>query len=668
MATNLNSQQKAAVKYINGPLLVLAGAGSGKTSVITQKIAWLIEECDIPARNIAAVTFTNKAAKEMRERVGKLTETSKLKGLRVSTFHTLGLDIIRHHLQQVNLKRGFSILDSEDCQRILKELTLQANDTSLEMLDLAMHQISDWKNNLVEPAVAMSKAASDGEVRIARLYDRYQQALRTYNSLDFDDLIMLPVLLMKQNNEILDQWQARIRYLLVDEYQDTNQSQYELVRLLVGERQALTVVGDDDQSIYAWRGANPENLATLADDFPTLEVIKLEQNYRSSKRILAAANSVISNNPHVFEKSLWSDFGVGDPIKVVLRPDDEDELDWVVDDLQFQQSAKRLHYKDFAILYRSNHQAKLLELKLQAKGIPYSISGGTSFYSRTEIKDVMAYLRLLVNSDDDNAFLRIINTPRRQIGTSTLQQLSDYATQREGSLFTACSEIGLGQVLTGAPLDRLQKFHQWFSHIQQACYWNDPIPLIREMLEDIDYLGWLIQNASSPKVGESRMKNVEILIDGVSKLIEEDESDEALENAISKMVLRDMLEEQDAEKADDRVQLMTLHAAKGLEFPHVYLLGLEEGILPHQNSIDGETIEEERRLFYVGITRARQYLTITGAATRKQFGEKQNCSPSRFIEELPEEHIRKDGFGNDSPEVAEEKTENARANLKALFS
>lgn len=668
MLDNLNPQQKAAVKYIDGPLLVLAGAGSGKTSVITRKIAWLIEDCGIPARNIAAVTFTNKAAKEMRERVGKLTEKSKVKGLRVSTFHTLGLDIIRHHLHQLDLKKGFSILDQEDCLRILKELTLQANDTSLEMLDLAMHQISDWKNNLVEPAVAMSTASSDGEVRIARLYDRYQQALRTYNSLDFDDLIMLPVVLMRQNAEILSQWQSRIRYLLVDEYQDTNQSQYELVRLLVGERHALTVVGDDDQSIYAWRGANPENLATLTNDFPTLNVIKLEQNYRSSKRILAAANAVIANNPHVFEKSLWSDFGVGDPIKVVRRPDDEDELDWVVDDLQFQQSAKRMHYKDFAILYRSNHQAKLLELKLQAKGIPYAISGGTSFYSRTEIKDVMAYLRLLINSDDDNAFLRIINTPRRQIGTATLQQLSDYASEREGSLFEACSELGLAQQLSGAAAGRLQKFHQWFSQLQQACYWNDPIPLIREMLEDIDYLGWLVQNASSVKVAEGRMKNVEILIEGLAKLIEEDESDDALESAISKMVLRDMLEEQDAEKADDRVQLMTLHAAKGLEFPYVYLLGLEEGILPHQNSIDGETIEEERRLFYVGITRARHYLTLTGAATRKQFGEKQSCSPSRFLEELPEEHIRRDGFGQDSPEAAEEKAENARANLKALFS
>ncbi|MCL4165654.1 UNVERIFIED_CONTAM: hypothetical protein GTU68_011754, partial [Idotea baltica] len=363
------------------------------------------------------------------------------------------------------------------------------------MLDLAMHQISDWKNNLIQPAEAMSKANSDGEVRIARLYDRYQQALRTYNSLDFDDLIMLPVVLMRENVDILEQWQARVRYLLVDEYQDTNQSQYELVRLLVGDRDALTVVGDDDQSIYAWRGANPENLATLKEDFPTLEVIKLEQNYRSSKRILAAANAVIANNPHVFEKSLWSDFGIGDPIKVVSRPDDEDELDWVVDDLQFQQSAKRMHYKDFAILYRSNHQAKLLELKLQAKGIPYSISGGTSFYSRTEIKDTMAYLRLLINSDDDNAFLRIINTPRRQIGTSTLQQLSEYASERECGLFSACAELGLAQQLSSAAYGRLQKFHQWFSHLQQACYWNDPIPLIREMLEDIDYLGWLVQNA-----------------------------------------------------------------------------------------------------------------------------------------------------------------------------
>lgn len=668
MIDNLNSQQKAAVKYVDGPLLVLAGAGSGKTSVITRKIAWLIKECGMAAKHISAVTFTNKAAREMRERVEKIITKKESKGLRISTFHTLGLDIIRVNLNKLGLKKGFSILDGEDVMRILKELSLQADDAGLEMLDIAQYQISSWKNDLVDPANAMSKANSDGEVRIARLYDRYQEALQTYNSVDFDDLIMQPVLLMRANKDVLEQWQSRTHYLLVDEYQDTNQSQYELVRMLVGDREALTVVGDDDQSIYAWRGANPENLALLSDDFPTLNVIKLEQNYRSSKRILASANNVIANNPHVFDKTLWSDLGIGDHLKVVLRPDDEDELDWIVDDLSFQHAAKRMKYKDFAILYRSNHQAKVLELKLQAKGIPYSISGGTSFYSRTEIKDVMSYLRLLTNPDDDNAFFRIINTPRRQIGTNTIKQLGEYAANRETSLFNASSELGLSQYLNGAALDRLQKFQQWFSHLQQACYWNDPIPLIREMLEDIDYLGWLVQNASSVSVAESRMRNVEILIEGLAKLIEEDESDDALENAISKMVLRDMLEEQDAEKADDRVQLMTLHAAKGLEFPYVYLIGMEEGILPHQNSIDNDAIEEERRLFYVGITRAQQYLTLTSAATRKRFGEKQSCSPSRFIEELPEEHIRKDGFGDDAPEVAEEKTQSARANLKALFS
>ena len=668
MIDNLNPQQKAAAKYIDGPLLVLAGAGSGKTSVITHKIAWLIEECGFAARHVAAVTFTNKAAREMRERVGKLTEKSKTKGLRVSTFHTLGLDIIRQSLSDLGLRAGFSILDSEDCQRILKELTLQGDDASLEMLDLALHQISTWKNDLVEPARAMSTANSDGEVRIARLYDRYQSALRTYNSLDFDDLIMAPVMLLRQSPATLEKWQTRIRYLLVDEYQDTNQSQYELVKLIVGERHALTVVGDDDQSIYAWRGANPENLATLAEDFPTLNVIKLEQNYRSSKRILASANAVIANNPHVFEKSLWSDFGIGDQVNVVLRPDDEDELDWVVDDLLFQLATRKLKNKDFAVLYRSNHQAKLLELKLQAKGIPYAISGGTSFYGRTEIKDIMAYLRLLVNSDDDNAFLRIINTPRRQIGTQTIQQLSDYATAREGSLFDVCGEFGLTQQLSKAASDRVERFHTWFQALQKNCYQADPIPLIREMLEDIDYLGWLTQNASSVKVAEGRMRNVELLIDGLARMLKDDDSDDALENAIGKMVLRDMLEEQEAEKEVDRVQLMTLHAAKGLEFPYVYLIGMEEGILPHQNSIDGETIEEERRLFYVGITRARQYLTLTSAATRKQFGEKQSRTMSRFIEELPEEHINKDGFGEQAPEAAAEKTSNARANLKAMFS
>lgn len=668
MLDGLNKQQREAVKYIDSPLLVLAGAGSGKTSVITRKIAYLINECGFNARNIAAVTFTNKAAKEMRERVGQLIPKQSSKGLRVSTFHTLGLDIVKSHLKEAGLKSGFSILDAEDSMRILKELTIQSNDLALEQLELAQSQISSFKNQLIEPADAIAKAETSGEAKLARLYERYIEALKAYNAVDFDDLISIPVQLFEDYDYILEHWRNRIRYLLVDEYQDTNHCQYELVKKLVEGRGKLTVVGDDDQSIYAWRGARPENLAQLNEDFPDLNVIKLEQNYRSSGRILAAANAVIGNNPHVFEKSLWSELGIGDPIRASLRPDGEDELDWIVEDLQFQVASKRISYKDFAILYRSNHQARVLELKLQGNGVPYEISGGTSFYAKTEIKDIMAYLRLLINPDDDNAFLRIINTPRRQIGTQTLQQLVNYASERECGLFQACNEVGLEQYLTGPGRDRLARFYAWFENLQQSIYQADPIPFLNEMIEDIDYFGWLVQNASSVKVAEGRMKNVNLLIDSIKKMLEDDEGDEALEEAISKLVLRDLLDEQAEESAHDRVQLMTLHAAKGLEFPYVYLMGMEEGMLPHQNSIDTDNIEEERRLFYVGITRAKQNLCITLAAQRKQYGDTFATSPSRFIDEIPAELIRRQGFEAETEEEAEEKQVAARANLKALFN
>ncbi|MFX4226778.1 MAG: UvrD-helicase domain-containing protein [Porticoccaceae bacterium] len=664
----LNKPQREAVKYIDSPLLVLAGAGSGKTSVITRKVAYLIEHCGISARNIAAVTFTNKAAREMRERVAQLVPKKSSKGLRVSTFHTLGLDIIKSHLKEAGLKSGFSILDAEDSLRIIKELCVQSNDMALEQLELARNQISTFKNQLISPEQATALAETTGEARIARLYLHYRDALKAYNAVDFDDLILLPVQLFEDYNHILEYWRNRIHYLLVDEYQDTNDCQYELVKTLVKGRGKLTVVGDDDQSIYAWRGARPENLAQLQEDFPDLKVVKLEQNYRSSGRILASANAVIGNNPHVFEKSLWSDLGIGDQIRVCLLPDGDDELDWIVDDLQFQVASKRLKYRDIAILYRSNHQARVLEIKLQGAGIPYQISGGTSFYAKTEIKDIMAYLRLLINPDDDNAFLRIINTPRRQIGTQTLQQLVSYATERGCGLFQASQEIGLDQYITGPGRERLQRFHQWFSHIQQACYQADPIPLILEMIEDIDYFGWLVQNASSVKVAEGRMKNVNLLIDSIRKMLEDQEDDDALEAAIGKLVLRDMLDEQQEESANDRVQLMTLHAAKGLEFPFVYLMGAEEGMLPHKNSIDTDNIEEERRLFYVGVTRAKQHLCITLAANRKLYGESIRTTPSRFIEEIPAEHLTRQGFESQTPEEEKQKGNDARASLKAMFS
>jgi ATP-dependent DNA helicase Rep len=665
----LNAPQSRAVRFVDGPCLVLAGAGSGKTSVITRKIAYLIEECGIPARNIAAVTFTNKAAREMKERASKLVKGKASRGLIVSTFHNLGLRVIRAEYKRLGLKSGFSIFDSEDARAVLKEIMLKHNDVDTDHLDRVQSQISAWKNDLVTPEQALQLAQNPGEEAFGRIYLAYDQALNAYNALDFDDLIGRPVQLFSEQPDVLARWQQRVRYLLVDEYQDTNNSQYRLVKQLVGDRHCLTVVGDDDQSIYAWRGANPENLAQLQQDFPTLTVIKLEQNYRSTSRLLRAANHLIQFNPHVFDKTLWSELGLGEPIRILRCPNDEAEAERVATEILHQRLGRGIKFRDFAVLYRGNHQSKLLELKLQQHQIPYNISGGTSFFARSEIKDIMAYLRLVVNPDDDNAFLRIVNTPRRQIGTSTLQTLGQYASQREISLYAAAHEFGLQQQLPAQAMQRLQKFVDTLENTRRACEEQDPVRILRELVDEIDYEGWLHQNASSGKVAERRMENVQFLLGSIQKMLEKDEDESMdLQAAISKLILQDLLDRQEEEDLSDRVQLMTLHAAKGLEFPHVFVLGLEENILPHANSVAEGNVEEERRLAYVGITRAQKTLTLTLAAKRKQFGEVVETTPSRFLDELPQEDLVREGFGEESsPERNRDRASATLANLRDLL-
>lgn len=671
--TQLNPRQKEAVLYIDGPCLVLAGAGSGKTSVITRKIAYLIERCDIPARHIAALTFTNKAAREMKERVSHLVKGSAAKGLTVSTFHNLGLNIIRREHKSLGFKPGFSIFDAEDARSLLKELMMKDGDLDSDHLDLVQYQISNWKNDLITPEQALGIAQSPAEQTIAFIYQRYNQALRAYNAVDFDDLILIPVELFQRNAEVLNRWQRKIRYLLVDEYQDTNSSQYLLVQLIVGQRGALTVVGDDDQSIYAWRGARPENMSLLKQDYPQLKVIKLEQNYRSTSRILRVANHLIANNPHEFDKALWSEMGLGDHIRVIRCANEDAEAERVATEILMQRLRLQYKYRDFAVLYRGNHQARLLELKLQHHQIPYKISGGSSFFAKTEIKDVMAYLRLIVNPDDDNAFLRIINTPRRQIGTSTLEALGNYASERHISLFAALDEIGLQSHVPEKNLERLQRFAHWLGQVKRNCTGENPVDAIREMLNDIDYEGWLHQNSASSKAAEKRLENVFYLVESLQKTLDKtannDEEDEArIEDAIAKLVLRDLLERQEEEDLSDQVQLMTLHASKGLEFPHVFMVGMEEDLLPHRNSIEDNNIEEERRLTYVGITRAQRTLTMTLAGKRKQFGDISETTPSRFLDELPVEDIEREGFGGEqSVEKNIAKGAETLSNLLNLF-
>ncbi len=663
------------MRYIDGPCLVLAGAGSGKTSVITHKIAYLIHDCGFSARHIAALTFTNKAAREMKERTGKLLQGAKSRGLTISTFHNLGLAIIRQDHNLFAYRPGFSIFDSEDVRTLLKELMLrEASELDSEQINRAQQRISLWKNQLIEPAQALSHAEDNEQQLFALIYQRYNEALQIYNAVDFDDLIFKPVQYFAKHPALLDYWQRRIRYLLVDEYQDTNASQYRLIHLLMGTRGALTVVGDDDQSIYAWRGARPENLSILQKDFSNLAVIKLEQNYRSTQRILKVANQLIDHNPHEFTKALWSDRSYGEAIRIIRSSTEDAEAERVATEIVTQRLQRSAKYRDFAVLYRGNHQARLLELKLQHYQIPYNISGGTSFFSRTEIKDIMAYLRIIVNPDDDNALLRIINTPRRQIGTRTIDTLSRYASSREISLFCATQELGLQQQLPQTTAKRLAQFSQWLSALTQRCETDDPIVALREMLEDMDYLGWLHQQSSSPKAAQRRMENVFFLIASIEKTLKKkaeetltETPENTLKEAIAKLVLMDLLEQQQEDDDSDRVQLMTLHAAKGLEFPHVFIIGFEEELLPHRSSIEEDNIEEERRLTYVGITRAQRTLTLSLSAKRKQFGETTDTTPSRFLEELPADDLEREGFATSDPKLNAKKGDNTLNNLLNLF-
>ncbi len=664
----LNPRQQEAVQYTNGPLLVLAGAGSGKTRVITSKIAHLIEHAGIEPRHITAVTFTNKAAREMRQRVSKLFKGGNASQVNISTFHTLGLNIIRQEHKTLGFKPGFSIFDAQDSENLLKEL-LRKEKLDDSAISSARWQISDWKSAMLDPEQALTAAEDSLQNKNALIYAAYQRTLRAYNAVDFDDLILLPVQLFRQHPEVLDRWQDRIRYLLVDEYQDTNSSQYELVKQLVKIRQALTVVGDDDQSIYAWRGARPENLVQLQVDFPRLKLIKLEQNYRSSSRILRAANQLISNNEHLFEKHLWSDLGAGEMLRAVQCDSETHEAELVVSEILHRRIMHGTSHADCAILYRGNHQARLFETALRQHDIPYFLSGGTSFFARTEIKDVMAYLRLLANPDDDAAFLRIINTPRREIGATTLERLGTYTASRPISLLAACDELGLEQAISGRPLQRLREFAAWIHEFCRRAEEGHPVETVRQLLSDIDYSGWLHEQSSKPAAAEYRIENVNSLVEWIERLHKGAMADANLVQMISHLALQDMLERQEEDEVEGRVNLMTLHAAKGLEFPHVFLTGMEEELLPHRNSIEEETIEEERRLAYVGITRAQRSLTMTYAAKRKRYGKIISCEPSRFLDELPSEDLQwKGGEHAKSEEESREIGMSHLANMRAMLS
>ncbi|MBI3778803.1 MAG: UvrD-helicase domain-containing protein [Gammaproteobacteria bacterium] len=637
----LNPQQKAAVQYINSPLLVLAGAGSGKTSVITRKIVWLIRDYGIAPRNIVAVTFTNKAAREMKSRVADLLDGEHGKELLISTFHTLGLRILREHLEAIGYRPGFSLYDSEDSQSLLAKLLRGQYAGKNNPADAVRHQISLWKNNLVSPAEAPLSAGGETIQDVAaRVYGEYERHLQAYNAMDLDDLILKPVRLFQNHPEVLEEWRRRVRYLLVDEYQDTNLCQYELVKLLAGSRGALTVVGDDDQSIYAWRGAHPENLKLLQQDYPSLKVIKLEQNYRSSGRILKAANALIANNPHIFEKALWCERDFGEPLRVLKSRGDEHEAERVVSELLYHKFKHNTDFRDYAILFRENHQSRVLERVLRERRIPYFLSGGSSFFDKTEIKDVMAYLRLLCNPGDDNAFLRVINTPRREIGAATLEQLSAHAGELGTSLLQASLDAGIERRLTARQVAMLRVFTHWLTEMIGRAAEEDPAKLVCDILADLHYEEWLKDTCNDQKIAQRRMENVLELVGWIQRLVRQDDEDKSLSGLVARLTLAGILDRGSEENPGDFVALMTLHAVKGLEFPHVFIVGMEEGLLPHHQSQSDTGVEEERRLAYVGITRARQTLTFSFVERRKRGGEVIACEPSRFLQELPPDDLR----------------------------
>jgi ATP-dependent DNA helicase Rep len=662
MSSKLNSTQREAIKYLDGPLLVLAGAGSGKTRVITHKLAYLVEECGYSPRNIAAITFTNKAANEMRERVGKIMNGGReAKGMTISTFHALGMQILREDGPLLGYKKQFSIFDSADTGKIIGELLGSPDKQEIRSAQSVM---SNWKAAFLTPEQAGSLAENEEQQRHALLYARYQETLRAYQSVDFDDLIRLPVELFKTHEEAHQRWQHRFRYLLIDEYQDTNDCQYQMMKLLAGARAALTVVGDDDQAIYAWRGASTANLLNLQNDYPTLRVIKLEQNYRSSQRILQSANHLIKNNTKLFEKNLWSEHGPGDPVRVFAAKDEENEAESVILHLLAHKFEHKTHFSDYAILYRSNHLSRVFEEQMRTHKVPYTVSGGTSFFDYAEIKDLTAYLRLIANPDDDPAFIRAITTPKRGIGNSTLEKLATHAGTHNISLFEAAFDVEMTHELQPRQHEDLITFCNFINRMQERAEKEPCNEVMGDLLAAIDYEAWLF-DSHEPRQAETKWKNVS---DFVGWMNRKSETDEKTMIAMTQLIaLLNLLESRDQET--DAVSLSTLHAAKGLEFGHVFLVGVEENILPHERSEAPEQIEEERRLMYVGITRAQRSLQISYCTRRKRGKEFSGCDPSRFIAELPQEDIVYSGvvtLGN-APAVTKEEGMDKLARLKAML-
>ncbi|HLR87137.1 MAG TPA: UvrD-helicase domain-containing protein [Wenzhouxiangella sp.] len=655
----LNPAQKAAVTHIETPLLVLAGAGSGKTRVITEKIAWLIDNGHYAAGEIAAITFTNKAAREMRQRIGKRLGRGQVRGLTISTFHSLGWQILRSGPEAADRRPGLSIMDQHAAGDLVRELLPSGAPNSLVYAVQA--GISRFKDAGLDAARALACAESDDEARAAELFAGYQERLKALNAVDFDDLITLPAQML-EDPVTRTLWRQRLAYLLVDEYQDTSQAQYRLLSRLASEMGAFTAVGDDDQSIYGWRGARPENLTRLKEDWPNLEIVKLEQNYRSTGYILSAANAVIGCNPRQFEKNLWSDFGPGEKVRVIEYGDEADEAESIARDIVGAVHGGRARFGHCAVLYRSNFQARALEKQLREYNVPYVVSGGPSWFDAREVRDCLAYLKLLVNPDDNPAFMRVANVPRRGLGSTTMARLFTYADATGSSLFSAALDRVFQQELPMPAQRGLRSFTNLLIDFHDRGERNGIAATFPELLEHISYLEWIVAADDDIKKARRRERSIEDLTGWVERLSASATSPEELVARVSLVAGPD----DDRGEGQDAVRLMTLHAAKGLEFPRVWLAGCEEGLLPHVRSVDEGQLEEERRLMYVGITRAQRELQISYCRHRRRGGESEKVSPGRFLDELPEKGIDWPARHGDSKVSPEDAMDHIAA-LKAML-
>ncbi|HEX9778746.1 MAG TPA: UvrD-helicase domain-containing protein [Geopsychrobacteraceae bacterium] len=672
---SLNPQQRAAVRHTEGPLLLLAGAGSGKTRVITCRIAYLLRQ-GVAAEQILAMTFTNKAAREMRERVEQMVGRAAAKGMTISTFHSLCVRILKAHIERLGYKKNFSIYAASDQQQLVRRLLKEEHpDTTGKDADQVLWQISDAKNRLIGPADFRASGLNPVSHWTARVYPRYQKELKAFNAVDFDDLLMLAVRLLEEHADLREHYQQRFRYQMVDEYQDTNPVQYRLLKLLASGHNNLCVVGDDDQSIYGFRGADINIILNFEKDYAGTRLIKLEQNYRSTGNILAAANAVIKHNPKRKEKALWTADGAGPAIDYLLCDDDQDEARQVMERIQAVRYDKDLAYRDFAILYRTNSQSRAFEEQLRFENIPYVLIGGQQFFDRKEVKDVIAYLKVLTNPSDEVNLLRILNYPRRGIGTTSADKLIRYSAEKEQPLWQVLKQAEAVPDLNPKTHESIADFvammESYRSRFRNALQMPDTL---RALLKELKLDDEIYRQEGDLGRARRRLENMEEVTNALAGYLER-EAEPSLAGFLEKVSLLDDVkpEGNDKEKklAEDAVMLMSLHSSKGLEFPVVFLVGMEEGFLPHNKSIN-ETfdIDEERRLCYVGITRARQQLNLLGASRRRKFGKLEQRDPSRFLMEIPDQvlnRVGKNELSSASEEEREIKASNFFAGINNLF-